>query len=65
MRRERKRPLNAVIMRASQLDAARLDSELTAMLKEQFMNVFSLFQPVSSGMPVRKQTTGCTTCLSK
>ena len=37
-------------MRASQLDAARLDSELTAMLKEQFMRIFSLFQPVSSGL---------------
>lgn len=35
-------------MRASQLDAARLDNELTAMLREQFMRIFSLFQPVSS-----------------
>lgn len=34
-------------MRASQLDAARLDTELTAMLKDQFMSIFSLFQPVS------------------
>lgn len=33
-------------MRASQLDASRLDSELTAMLKEQFMTAFSLFQQV-------------------
>ena len=32
-------------MRASQLDAARLDIELTAMLREQFMKIFSLFQP--------------------
>lgn len=32
-------------MRASQLDAARLDTELTAMLKEQFMKVFTYFQP--------------------
>ncbi len=32
-------------MRASQLDAARLDNELTAMLREQFMRIFSLFQP--------------------
>ncbi|EIE19454.1 hypothetical protein COCSUDRAFT_38277 [Coccomyxa subellipsoidea C-169] len=32
-------------MRASQLDAARLDSELTAMLREQFMRIFSLCQP--------------------
>ncbi|KAK9804556.1 hypothetical protein WJX73_009687 [Symbiochloris irregularis] len=42
--RARKKPLEAVIMRASQLDASRLDSELTAMLKEQFMTAFSLFQ---------------------
>ena len=33
------------VMRASQLDAARLDVELTAMLREQFMKIFSLFQP--------------------
>lgn len=33
-------------MRASQLDAARLDDELTAMLKEHFMRIFGLFQPV-------------------
>lgn len=32
-------------MRASQLDAARLDVELTAMLQEQFMKVFTYFQP--------------------
>ncbi len=32
-------------MRASQLDAARLDTELSAMLKEQFMKIFSYFQP--------------------
>lgn len=32
-------------MRASQLDAARLDTELTAMLKEQFLKVFTYFQP--------------------
>ena len=32
-------------MRASQLDAARLDTELSAMLKEQFMKIFSFFQP--------------------
>ena len=35
------------IMRSSQLDAARLDDELTGMLREQFLKVFSLFQPVS------------------
>ncbi|GAB4816936.1 hypothetical protein N2152v2_003982 [Parachlorella kessleri] len=33
------------IMRSSQLDAARLDDELTGMLREQFMKVFALFQP--------------------
>jgi hypothetical protein len=33
-------------MRSSQVDAARLDEELTLMLREQFMKVFSLFQPV-------------------
>lgn len=32
-------------MRASQLDAARLDTELAAMLKEQFMKIFTFFQP--------------------
>lgn len=43
--KRRKRPPDAVIMRASQLDAARLDTELSAMLKEQFMKIFSFFQP--------------------
>ena len=47
MHRDHRKPVDAVIMRASQLDAARLDNELTAMLREQFMSVFSLFQPVS------------------
>ena len=37
-------------MRASQLDAARLDNELTAMLREQFMRIFSLFQPARAQM---------------
>ena len=37
---------DVVIMRASQLDAGRLDNELTSMLREQFMRIFSLFQPV-------------------
>ena len=36
---------DVAVMRASQLDAARLDVELTAMLREQFMKIFSLFQP--------------------
>jgi peroxin-2 len=36
---------NISIMRSSQLDAARLDEELTSMLKEQFMKIFALFQP--------------------
>ena len=43
--RRRKRPPDATVMRASQLDAARLDTELAAMLKEQFMKIFSFFQP--------------------
>lgn len=43
--RRRKKPPDVGIMRASQLDAARLDTELTAMLKEQFMRIFSFFQP--------------------
>ena len=33
-------------MRASQLDAGRLDSELTSILQEQFLKAFSLMQPV-------------------
>ena len=32
-------------MRSSQLDAARLDEELTEMLREQFMRTFALFRP--------------------
>ncbi|CAK0781587.1 hypothetical protein CVIRNUC_005414 [Coccomyxa viridis] len=36
---------DVAIMRASQLDAARLDEELTAMLKEHFIRIFGLFQP--------------------
>ena len=43
--RKRHKLADTVIMRASQLDAARLDTELTAMLKEQFMKIFSFFQP--------------------
>lgn len=33
------------IMRSSQLDAARLDDELTSMLREQFLSAFALFRP--------------------
>ena len=44
--RRRKGVRDVVIMRASQLDAGRLDNELTSMLREQFMSIFSLFQPV-------------------
>jgi hypothetical protein len=44
-------------MRANQLDAGRLDTELTAMLREQFMRVFSLFQPVSA--PSRPVSSAC------
>ena len=43
--RKRQKLPETIIMRASQLDAARLDTELTAMLKEQFMKIFSFFQP--------------------
>jgi hypothetical protein len=35
------------VLRSSQLDAQRLDAELTTMLQEQFMAAFTLFQPVS------------------
>lgn len=33
------------ILRSSQLDAARLDEELSAMLREQFLRCFALFRP--------------------
>lgn len=46
-------------MRASQLDAARLDNELTAMLREKFMSMFSLFQPVSPLVPAALAWTLC------
>lgn len=46
--RLRRKPLDVTIMRASQLDAARLDLELTAVLNEQFLKAFSLLQPVSA-----------------
>ena len=45
--RRGKRIRDVAVMRASQLDAGRLDTELTAMLREQFMRIFSLIQPVS------------------
>lgn len=32
-------------MRSSQLDAERLDEELTSLLREQFMRCFALFRP--------------------
>lgn len=34
-------------MRSSQLDAARLDDELTGMLQEQFLSAFALFRPAA------------------
>ncbi|KAK9915274.1 hypothetical protein WJX75_006921 [Coccomyxa subellipsoidea] len=43
--RRRKGAREVAVLRASQLDAARLDNELTSMLREQFMRIFSLFQP--------------------
>ena len=36
------------ISRSSQADAARLDEELSGMLREQFSRVFVLFQPVGA-----------------
>ncbi|KAL3690859.1 hypothetical protein R1sor_004510 [Riccia sorocarpa] len=40
-----KRPPQVNILRVNQVDAARLDVELTAMLREQLVKVFSLAQP--------------------
>lgn len=40
-----KSPMRVAIMRASQMDAGRLDVELTSMLQEQFMKAFTLVQP--------------------
>ncbi|KAG6552426.1 hypothetical protein Mapa_005987 [Marchantia paleacea] len=40
-----KRPPQVNILRVNQIDAARLDVEMTAMLREQLMKVFSLAQP--------------------
>lgn len=34
-------------MRSSQMDAARLDEELSSMLREQFLRAFSLFRPAA------------------
>lgn len=34
-------------MRSSQLDAGRLDDELTSMLREQFLAAFALFRPAA------------------
>jgi hypothetical protein len=36
-------------MRSSQLDAAKLDVELTTLLREQFEKIFSLFNQVRPG----------------
>lgn len=57
--RRRKRATGISVMRASQIDAARLDNELTAMLKEQFLRIFSLFQPVRSSCSPRLAEVGC------
>ncbi|KAL4425471.1 hypothetical protein ABPG75_009487 [Micractinium tetrahymenae] len=38
---------DVAIMRSSQLDAARLDDELTGMLREQFLSAFALFRPAA------------------
>ncbi|KAH7625018.1 hypothetical protein Ndes2526B_g00394 [Nannochloris sp. 'desiccata'] len=37
------------VMRSSQADASRLDDELTSLLREQFMRIFSLFHPGTVG----------------
>jgi len=37
------------VMRSSQADASRLDDELTLLLREQFMRIFSLFHPGTVG----------------
>jgi hypothetical protein len=37
------------VQRSSQLDAARLDNELLAMLQEQMNAIFARFRPVSAG----------------
>jgi peroxin-2 len=37
------------VMRSSQADASRLDDELTLLLREQFMRIFSLFHPGTIG----------------
>jgi len=39
------------ILRSSQLDAARLDAELTSLLGEQLGRVFALFNPVRAEVP--------------
>ena len=39
-------PWRVDILRASQLDAARLDNEVLLMLQEQFMQIFSKFEQV-------------------
>lgn len=41
-------PGSADIMRSSQVDASRLDEELSLMLREQFLGAFSLFPRVCS-----------------
>lgn len=38
------RPLSLKVLRVSQLDAELLDAELTNMMKEQFLSIFSLFK---------------------
>lgn len=40
-------PRDLSIMRSSQLDAARLDEELSSMLREQFLRAFALFRPAA------------------
>ena len=46
LRRRMKTKADVSIMRSSQLDAGRLDTELASMLQEQLQKVFSIMQPV-------------------
>ena len=41
------------VMRVAQLDAGRLDGELTSMLQEQLAKAFAYFRPVRSRIPCR------------
>ena len=42
------------MLRTSQLDADRLDTEISALLREQFLKIFAFFHPV--------RLAGCADC---